>query len=116
MGAPRRGGVSVANEHRPLVISMSRRGVRSTFCYIGQTIKSVDDVKLDLTDGSTIRATLLDGELPVKLWVAFTDRTAVPITLRAIGHDAELAIVEIDKVWPTEGNALWGPIDDDDIA
>jgi hypothetical protein len=108
------GGIARADDARPIVISMSRRGLHSTFCWIGQVIMAADTVELTLTDGSAVAATVLESDLPVKLFVAFTDRTAVPIRFRATGPDGELDTLEIDEHWPGDGNELWGPIHDED--
>jgi hypothetical protein len=108
------GGIALANEARPIVICMSRKGLRSTFCWIGQVITAADTVELTLTNGSAVVAAVLEGDLPVKLFVAFSDRTAVPIRFRATGPHGELASLEIDEHWPGDGNELWGPLPDED--
>jgi hypothetical protein len=61
------GGLGLANSGRPVVISMSRRGPRSSFCYVGQAVRAATRVELGLTDDTTTEATLLDGDLPVRL-------------------------------------------------
>ncbi len=67
------GGIGLANDERPVVISMSRRCSQTSFCYVGQVVRPAVRVQLRLTDDTTTDASLLDGDLPVRLWIAFTD-------------------------------------------
>ena len=107
------GGIGLANDDRPVVISMSRRGPRTSFCYVGQAVHRATRVELTLTDGTTLDALLLDGELPVQLWIAFTDGTAIPTIIRAFEADTELEALSIAEEWPEpRGNTCWGPFDE----
>lgn len=109
------GGLDIANDQHPLVLSMSRRGPRTSFCYIGQTTLGVRRVVVSLTDGTTADALLLGGQLPVQLWIAFTDGTAVPVHAAALGDDGELGACEIAEEWPApRGNVCWGLVDSDE--
>jgi hypothetical protein len=58
-----------------------RRGPESSFCYVGQVVQRVTRVALSLSDGTSTEATLLRGDLPLQLWIAFTDGTAVACAL-----------------------------------
>ena len=98
---------------KPGLISMSRRGSRSSFCYAGQVVHTADRVQLRLTDDTTSEASLLGGDLPVLLWIAFSDGTAVPTEIRAFSGRGELGAISIDEDWPgPRTNTCWGRIDD----
>lgn len=105
------GGLDLANEQRPVVISMTGRAPGGSFCYVGQAIDRITHVELILTGSAMIQATLLRGDLPVQLWVAFTDGADVPATIRVFDGTDELAAVSIAQDLP-RGNECWGPIDE----
>ena len=89
---------------------MSRRGPQSSFCYVGQVVRTADRVQLGLTDDTASDASLLGGDLPVLLWIAFTDGTAVLTEIHAFSGREELGDISIDEDWPEpRTNTCWGP-------
>lgn len=107
------GGVGLANDQRPVVISMSRRVLQSSFCYVGQVVPAGVRVQLRLTDDTTTDAALLEGDLPVRIWIAFTDGSAIPTEIRAFDEREELGTLSIAEEWPEpRTNSCWGPFDD----
>lgn len=91
---------------------IGRRGPGASFCYLGQAIKDASVVELGLSDGSMVNAELVDGGMPVRVWIAFTDITAVATAARAISDQRELGRDEIQEAWPTSGTICWLPDDD----
>jgi hypothetical protein len=58
-----------------------------------------------------MQAVLLPTQLPVSLWVAITDGSAVPIEIRAENGHRVLGHEPVDEDWlgpPT--SAVWGPV------
>ena len=95
------------------MISMSRRCSQTSFCYVGQVVRPAVRVQLRLTDDTTTDASVLDGDLPVRLWIAFTDGHAVPTEIRAFDERDELGAVSIAEEWPEpRTNTCWGPFHD----
>jgi hypothetical protein len=87
------GGVGLADEDQPLVISSTSRGSDPTVCWIGQVVADADRVEARLSDGTSADAALLAGELPVKLWVAFAGPDTQLVALRAFRADREFASI-----------------------
>ncbi len=107
------GGVGFANDQRPVVLSLSGHGPKTSLCYVGQVVRSATRVGLGLTDGTSTEASVLHAELPVNLWVAFTDGSAVPTEIRAYDDRRQLRLLSIDEDWPAPGSSsCWGPIDE----
>jgi hypothetical protein len=103
-------GVRLATKDDPLVLTMSQRGPSSTNYWVGQAACAgeVDAVEFTLTDGSTVDATVVAGDLPVTLFVGVTDRAAAPIGFRAQARGVEIARLEIDEHCPRDGVEIWG--------
>lgn len=107
------GGLGLANSQRPVVVSMSGQGARTSFCYVGQVVREADRIEVTLSDGSTTEARLMEGDLPVHLWIVFTDGTVVPVRARAFANERELGVLPIPEAWPSpHSGACWGPIDE----
>lgn len=97
------------------MVSMSRRGPDTSFCYVGQVVAEADQVSVYLSDGSAVDAVLSQGELPIKLWTVFTNGTAVPVRARAVAAGADLAEIEIPPDSPEPNvNTCWGPSGEDE--
>jgi hypothetical protein len=104
------GGLGVVTAEQPVCVSMSRRGVGRSICYIGQAVDQTTRVQLALNDGRAADATLLRSELPILLWVGFTDGDAVLTSMRAFGAQQVLGAEEIVEDWPdSRSNVCWGP-------
>jgi hypothetical protein len=107
------GGVGLANEQRPVVLSVSGSYPRGFFCYLGQTVLQATQVELDLSDGTSTEALLLAVPLPVSLWVAITPDSAVPTAIRADDGRARLGQEPVDEHWLSRrASAVWGPLDE----
>ena len=105
-------GLDLATDDAPVQFIIGRRGPGASFCYLGQAIKCASVVELGLSDGSMVNAELVDGGMPVRVWIAFTDITAVATAARAISDQGELGRDEIEEAWPTSGTICWLPDDD----
>jgi hypothetical protein len=112
-GYPTKGGgcagFDLADDQLPVELIISRRGPGASFCYVGQALESATKVELALTDGTVVDAELADSELPIRLWVGFTDGAAVPTHVRVVGPQGELGMNEIDEDWPGKGTTVWLP-------
>ena len=106
------GGFDVASDAVPVQFILSRRGPASSFCYLGQTTERARTVELTLSDARVVSAELVDGELPMRLWLAFSDGTAVATQARALDQDGEFGRDEIEDAWPAGGTTCWIPDDD----
>ena len=114
-GAGGCGGLGIANDERPLVVSMSRRGPHASFCYVGQVVADAEPVSVFLSDGSAVDAVLFQGELPIKVWTVVTDGTTVPVRARAVAAGADLVEIAIPAQWPEPNvNTCWGPSGEDE--
>jgi hypothetical protein len=114
-GAGGCGSLGIANDERPILVSMSCRGPRTSFCYVGQVVADGDQVSVVLSDGSAVDAALSQGDLPIKVWTVFTDGTTVPVRARAVGAGADLAEIAIPAKWPEpNANTCWGPSGEND--
>jgi hypothetical protein len=114
-GAGSCGSLGIANDERPILVSMSRRGPETSFCYVGQVVADADRVSVSLSDGSAIDAALSQGDLPIKVWTVFTDGTAVPVRARAVAAGTDLAEIAIPTDWPEPNvNTCWGPSGEDE--
>ncbi len=109
------GGVGLANQERPLVISSSHRGSDRHLWYIGQVVADdADRVEAHYSDDTTADATVLAGDLPVKLWVPSADPGSRLTPARAFSNGRELAAIPWVREHTHEphSGAVWGPIDE----
>ncbi len=114
-GAGGCGSLAIANDKRPLLLSMSRRGPDTSFCYVGQVVADADQVSVFLSDGSAVDAVLSQGDLPIKVWTVFTDGTTVPVRACAAAAGADLAEIAIPADWPEPNtNTCHGPSGQDE--
>jgi hypothetical protein len=114
-GAGGCGSLAIANDERPILVSMSRMGPHTSFCYAGQVVTDADQVSVFLSDGSAVDAVLSQGDLPIKVWTVFTDGTTIPVRARAMAAGADLAEIAIPADWPEPNiNTCWGPRDEAD--
>ncbi len=90
-------GFDLATDDAPVQFILSRRGPGSSLCYVGQTTKTASMVELVLADGSMVEAELVEADMPIRLWVAFTDGTAVATAVRAMSEQGELGSDEIEE-------------------
>ena len=69
---------------------------------------------LDLSNGTTEDATVIRGDLPINLWIAFTDEQTTAIEVRAFSSDDLLGSEPIHEQdpRPKRTSTVWGPIDD----
>jgi hypothetical protein len=112
------GGVGLADEDRPLVISSTSRRSDPSVCWIGQVVADADRVEARFDDGARADATLLVGELPVKLWVVFVRPDNRLVALRALQGDRELAAIPwiSDHTPNPRSGSVWGPLPPDEAA
>ncbi len=105
-------GIGLANDGRPVVVSVSGDRPAGAFCYVGQTVLSTTRVEVELSDGSVTDAALVHSELPAIIWVAFTGVSSWPNEIRAFAVDDLLGRESLEQPNPRcRGSSVWGPID-----
>jgi hypothetical protein len=105
-------GVGLANDSRPIVISVSGDRPDGSFCYVGQAVSSTTRVEVELSDGTAADATLIQSDLPIIVWIAFTDEHTQPNEIRGFAADDLLGREPVNEDIPrASGSSVWGPID-----
>lgn len=112
------GYVGLANEHRPVVISWSRCAPDGSFFCLGQLVREGTRVELQRSDESVLDADLLSADdLPVQLWLAFTNELTLPTEIRGFANDRLLDVeqIAVKDSW-RNGASAWGPFEHEDAT
>jgi hypothetical protein len=105
-------GVGLADDSRPVVVSVSGDRPDGSFCYVGQAVSSATRVEVELSDGTVADAALVHSDLPIIVWVAFTGQGTAPTEIRAFAVGDLLGRESVDEPNPRRtGSSVWGPID-----
>lgn len=105
-------GIGLANDSRPIVVSVSGDRPKGSFCYVGQAVSSTTRVEVELSDRTVADAALIHSDLPIIVWVAFTGESTGPTEIRAFAADDLLGREPVHEPNPRpRGSSVWGPID-----